>query len=84
VGKALDLTPIEYKLLCKFVREPNTALSFADLAYETHGMAISEGEARPLLRTHVYRLSRKLAEQGECPLQNVRGRGYMFRVESRE
>lgn len=77
----LELTPIEYKLLCKFVREPNTAFSFAELAYESHGMAVDEGEARALLRTHVYRLSRKLAVNGESPLQNVRGLGYMLNTE---
>ncbi|MDA0242090.1 MAG: response regulator transcription factor [Chloroflexi bacterium] len=78
----LELTPIEYKLLCKFVRQPNTAFSFTELAYESHGMAVDEGEARALLRTHVYRLSRKLAVNGESPLQNVRGLGYILNVEA--
>jgi DNA-binding response OmpR family regulator len=80
-GELVELTPIEYKLLCKFVREPNIAFSFADLAYESHGMAVDEGEARALLRTHVYRLSRKLAMNGDSPLQNVRGLGYMLNTD---
>ena len=83
-GELLELTPIEYKLLGKFVREPDTAFSFAELALESHGTAVDEAEARTLLRTHVYRLSRKLAERGADYLHNVRGRGYLLSLGDRE
>lgn len=81
-NQILDLTPIEYKILAKFVQEPNTTFSFAELAYESHGTEMDEGEARALLRTHVYRLSRKLGDNETSPLQNVRGRGYMLNTET--
>lgn len=80
-GTDLDLTPIEYKLLLKFVQEPDTILSYAELAAESHDMDLEESEARALLRTHIYRLSRKFGDKDETPLQNVRGQGVILRRE---
>jgi DNA-binding response OmpR family regulator len=74
----LELTPIEYKLLKIFVHEPDTIITYAELAQQIHGMDVDESEARSLLRTHVYRLSRKLGDKEDTPLQNVRGRGVIL------
>lgn len=77
-GHPLDLTPIEYKLLHKFVRHPDTVLAYTELARESHNLELDESEARALLRTHIYRLSRKLGQKDESPLQSVRGRGVIL------
>lgn len=77
----LDLTPIEYKLLRAFVHQPNTVISYAELAQQLHGVDVEESEARSLLRTHIYRLSRKLGDKDDTPLQNVRGRGVILQTE---
>ncbi len=77
-GEELDLTPIEYKLLRKFVENPDTIMSYAELAQATHNSTLDEVEARTLLRTHIYRLSRKLGDKENTPLQNVRGQGVIL------
>lgn len=77
-GTPLDLTPIEYKLLHCFVRQPDTVLSYSQLAFQTHGTEIDEEEARPLLRTHLYRLNNKLGGKEQSPLKSVRGRGFIL------
>lgn len=78
-GQELTLTPIEYKLLHYMMRHPNMVLTYAELAEISHDMPdLDEGDARTLLRTHVYRLSRKLGQNEESPLQTVRGRGVML------
>ena len=74
----LTITPIEYKLLHKFVQQPNTVLSYTDLALASHDVDLDEVEARSLLRTHLYRLSRKLGDTDTTPLQSIRGRGYVL------
>jgi DNA-binding response OmpR family regulator len=77
-GKPLRLTPIEYKLLCEFARQPNAILSYADLVFATHQTRMSEDDARLLARTHLFRLSRKLGGKDESPLRNIHSRGYIL------
>ena len=74
----LDLTPVEFKLLRTFIHQPNTILTYSELAQIIHGIDVDEMEARSLLRTHVYRLSRKLGDKDDTPLQSVRGRGVIL------
>jgi two-component system alkaline phosphatase synthesis response regulator PhoP len=74
----LELTPVEYKLLLQFARRPNTVLTYHELAHHSHELALDEEEARQLLRTHLFRLSRKLGNGDGTPLQSVRGRGYIL------
>ena len=76
----LDLTPVEYKLLRIFVHQPDTIISYAELAQQLHGVDVDEAEGRSLLRTHVYRLSRKLGDKDDTPLKNVRGRGVILQT----
>lgn len=81
-GTELTLTPIEYKLLHYFMHRPNVVLAYAELAEVSHEMPdLDEAEARALLRTHVYRLSRKLGNKKSSPLQTVRGRGVVLKDE---
>ena len=77
-GQLLDLTPVEYRLLRALVQRPDTILSYAEVALITHNVNIDESEARALLRTHLYRLGRKLEVEGASPLQTVRGQGVKF------
>ena len=77
-GQQLDLTPIEYKLLTIFIKQANRVISYAELAQITHTIEVDEDEARSLLRTHIYRLRRKLGDVESSPLQIVRGRGLML------
>lgn len=77
-GQLLDLTPVEYKLLHCFVRQPDTVLSYSQLAFQAHGTEMDEEEARTMLRTHLYRLNNKLGGKEQSPLKSVRGRGFIL------
>ncbi len=74
----LSLTPVEYRLLCKLTSQPNTLFSYADLARASHESDLDEEEARALLRTHIFRLRRKLGDNESSPIQSVRGRGVIL------
>ncbi len=78
----LTLTPIEYKLLHYLVQHPHVVFSYTALAEISHEMPdLDESEARALLRTHIYRLRRKLEHKKKTPLQTVRGRGVVLQDE---
>lgn len=78
----LRLTPIEYKLLCEFVRRPDTILTYSELVLVSHEMEMEEPDARDLLRTQIHRLSRKLGDKDTSPIQTVRGRGVMLQSDN--
>jgi DNA-binding response OmpR family regulator len=80
--QVLNLTPIEYKLVLAFIHQPNTILSYTQLAQLSHNLTTDEVEARQLLRTHLFRLSQKLSIDDKSPLQCVRGRGYIFNTKT--
>ena len=77
-GRPLDLTPIEYRLIHYMAAHPNVVVSYQRLVRVTHQTTMDEADARALLRTHVYRLSRKLDDKENSPLQTVRGRGVIL------
>lgn len=79
-GEPLGLTPTEFKLLACLMDNVNRALGFRELAREVQGYDCSEREARGALKTHVWRLRRKLkARMGDAScIVNIRGKGYMF------
>ncbi len=77
-GKPLQLTPVEFKILCYLVRRPDTVITYATLAQMSHGMNLEEADARTLLRTHIFRLNQKLGGKTHSPLQAVRGRGVIL------
>jgi DNA-binding response OmpR family regulator len=77
-GRVLQLTPLQFRLLSTFVRNPNQALTpdqLLDLAW--HGESFSPER----VKVHVANLRKKLAEAGAPPdaIETVRGFGYRYR-----
>ena len=80
-GQPLRLTPTEFKLLAFLMQNNNRTVSYQELAGEALGYDCSIAEARSALKTHLWRLRKKLeaTTDDEPNIANVRGRGYMFR-----
>ena len=78
-GQAVELTPLEFKLLAAFVRHPNQVLSHDQLLELVWGDALTGSRARTKL--YVGYLRQKLAAAGatESPIETVRGFGYRYR-----
>jgi DNA-binding response OmpR family regulator len=55
------LTRIEYALLRYLAERPGQVCRYSELAFASHRVAIEDGEARDLLRTHLQNLRRKLS-----------------------
>jgi DNA-binding response OmpR family regulator len=76
-GRELSLTPLEFRLLAAFVRNPNQVLSqdqLLELAWST-----STNASRGQVKLYVGYLRRKLREAAEVePLETVRGFGYRY------
>ena len=79
-GQPLSLTPTEFKLLTCLMSNMNRTLSFSRLAREALGYECSDQEARRALKTHLWRLRKKLRSTtgDDSCIVNVRGEGYMF------
>lgn len=76
-GKALALTPLEFRLLAAFVRNPNQVLSQEQLL--EHAWSSSSKGSREQVKLYVGYLRRKLREAAEVePLETVRGFGYRY------
>jgi DNA-binding response OmpR family regulator len=77
-GAEVPLTPLEFKLLATFVRNPNQVLSHEQLLELVWGGA--RGGARDQVKLYVGYLRRKLGEGpgGESPIETVRGFGYRY------
>jgi len=77
-GKPLALTPIEYRLLRVFMREPERVFSRAQLIQEALGYDY-EGFDRTI-DVHIHNLRRKLEPEPGSPkyLRTVYGAGYKF------
>jgi DNA-binding response OmpR family regulator len=78
-GRPVSLTPLEFRLLTAFVRNPNQVLShdqLLDLAWGDAGAA-----GRDQVKLYVGYLRRKLGEvEGvESPIETMRGFGYRYR-----
>ena len=80
-GAPLDLTPIEYRLLHYLATHADVICSYSDLGIASHNIEMDEVEARGLLRTHMYRLVRKLGGKENSPLQGVWGRGFILHTD---
>jgi DNA-binding response OmpR family regulator len=76
-GRELSLTPLEFRLLAAFVRNPNQVLSqdqLLELAWSN-----SSNASREQVKLYVGYLRRKLREAAEVePLETVRGFGYRY------
>ena len=77
-GHEVALTPLEFKLLTTFVRNPNQVLSHEQLLQLVWGHA--RGGAREQVKLYVGYLRRKLGVRpdGESPIETVRGFGYRY------
>jgi DNA-binding response OmpR family regulator len=74
-GREVALTPLEFKLLAAFVRQPNVVLSperLRELVWSSSHGGIEE------VRTYVFYLRRKLRPAE--PIETVRGFGYRYRA----
>jgi DNA-binding response OmpR family regulator len=80
-GQPVGLTPTEFKLLACLMDHVNNTLSFRELARQVLDYECSDREARRSLKTHLWRLRKKLSSAtGDDPcIVNVRGKGYMLK-----
>jgi DNA-binding response OmpR family regulator len=78
-GEEISLTPLEFRLLSAFVRNPNQVLSHDQLVELAWGGA--GGAERDQVKLYVGYLRRKLGEPpgSESPIETVRGFGYRYR-----
>lgn len=80
-GQAVNLTPIEYRILVALARKAGRVISCADLLKEAQGYEADEQEARDIIKVHVYHLRRKIEPEdstnGEYVV-TVPGFGYML------
>jgi DNA-binding response OmpR family regulator len=78
-GKAVGVTPIEFKLLAALIREPGQVLSAEELLRLAWDDGSGIGSDR--VKFSVHRLRRKLGwdELERSPIEAVRGFGYVYR-----
>jgi len=79
-GAQVALTPLEFRLLAAFVRNPNQVLSHDQLIELAWGLDRAGG--RDQVKLYVGYLRRKLGElpSGDSPIETVRGFGYRYNV----
>ena len=77
-GRAVDLTPIEFKLLAAFVRNPRIVLNRQQLLDKVWDPDVHVTDR--VVDTHIGNLRRKIEENPDKPefLVSVRGFGYRF------
>jgi two-component system alkaline phosphatase synthesis response regulator PhoP len=77
-GAVVDLTPIEFRLLAAFVRNPGTVLSRQQLLDKVWGSDVFVTDR--VVDTHLGNLRRKIEKDPDKPrfLISVRGFGYRF------
>jgi DNA-binding response OmpR family regulator len=77
-GEAVDLTPLEFRLLTAFVRHPNQVLTHEQLLELVWG---DEHAAREQVKLYVGYLRKKLCPDApdSAPIETRRGFGYSYR-----
>jgi DNA-binding response OmpR family regulator len=80
-GQPLSLTPTEFRLLACLMDNVNRTTGFGEMAREALDYECSDQEARRALKTHLWRLRKKLRSStgNDACIVNVRGKGYMLR-----
>jgi DNA-binding response OmpR family regulator len=78
-GQKVALTPLEFKLLSTFVRHPNQVLSHDQLLELVWGDVLTGSRARTKLYVGYLRQKLAIADNGESPIETVRGFGYRYR-----
>jgi DNA-binding response OmpR family regulator len=81
-GQQVQLTPLEFKLLAAFVRNPDQVLSRDQLLELVWGDPY--GVSGDQVKLYVGYLRRKLlpGTPGEVPIETVRGFGYRYRTDT--
>ncbi|MBI2909928.1 MAG: response regulator transcription factor [Chloroflexi bacterium] len=76
-GKRITLTPLEYKLLCCLVRNPEQALTLDELLNKVWG---PEYDSPEIIKWHIGHLRQKIEEDASNPklIVTVRGVGYRY------
>jgi DNA-binding response OmpR family regulator len=74
--ECVDLSPIEYQLLCTMMERPNQLILYQEL-YQKVWNADDLGDVRTVM-VHVSNLRKKLGESGKETIRTVRGAGYIF------
>jgi DNA-binding response OmpR family regulator len=79
-GAQVPITPLEFRLLAAFVRNPNQVLSHDQLIELAWGLERAGG--RDQVKLYVGYLRRKLGAlpSGASPIESVRGFGYRYNV----
>ena len=75
-GEPIDLTHVEFELLCRLVRRPGRVLTTTQLLSELWGYG---GYSRNVVERHVSALRRKLEAYGPRLIHTVRSSGYVLR-----
>jgi DNA-binding response OmpR family regulator len=78
-GSLVALTPLEFKLLSTFVRNPNQVLSHDQLLELVWGDSLSGSRARTKLYVGYLRQKLDVPGAGVSPIETVRGFGYRYR-----
>jgi DNA-binding response OmpR family regulator len=78
-GTQVALTPLEFKLLSAFVRNPNQVLSSDQLLELVWGDSTGGSRARTKLYVGYLRKKLESAAPGAVPIETVRGFGYRYR-----
>jgi len=78
-GQTVALTPLEFKLLATFVRNPNQVLSHDQLLELVWGDSRTGSRARTKLYVGYLRRKIATAAAGDSPIETVRGFGYRYR-----
>jgi two-component system, OmpR family, response regulator len=76
----LDLTPIEFSLLCALVEEPRRVRSKSQLLGTVWGVDGPAGYDGNVVEVHISSLRKKLEEHGPRLVHTVRGVGYVVRA----
>ncbi|WP_257387937.1 response regulator [Tahibacter caeni] len=77
-GKALALTPVEFRLLRRLMEKPGKVYSrsqLLDASYEDHRVVSDR-----TVDSHIRNLRRKFGEVGQDPIASVYGVGFRFEV----
>lgn len=75
-GNILNLTPMEYKILALFMREPGKVFTKAQIYEEVTGEFIPSDENS--IMVHISKIREKIGDDSKAPIyiKNIRGLGY--------
>jgi DNA-binding response OmpR family regulator len=80
-GHPVDLTPTEFDILAYLVAHRDRVVPASEIVEYLREFSLSERDAGDYLRSHVYRLRKKLSQHSDHKdwIETVRGQGFRFR-----